>query len=296
MRALITGGTGFVGRHLARTLSARGATVFALVRPDSDTTPLEGHATTLRIGLDAEAVAEAVAQAAPDVTFHLASLFRAEHGPKDIVPMLEANLTFGTLLLDALARQGAGRLINTGTSWQHYRDAPYDPVCLYAATKQAFETLIEFYVRAHGFRVTTLELTDTYGPDDPRGKIIALLMRVAASGEVLRLSPGEQEIDLVHIDDVTAAFRLAAERLADAPDGTHDRYAVSSGRPLPLRDLAALIGRIAGRPIHAEWGARPYRRREVMTTWNGGTLPGWSPTVPLEEGLHRLWNPQNGLA
>lgn len=298
MRALITGATGFVGRHLARHLAAGGAQVFALARPASDTSMLadasmrDGAVTVLRADHDPEAIAAAVAVAAPDVTFHLASLFRAEHRPADIGPLVEANLTFGTFVLDALARHGHPRVVNTGTAWQHFGGAAYDPVCLYAATKEAFEALAAFYVQAHGLRVVTLKLFDTYGPDDPRGKVVALLMRAAATGEPLLLSPGDQEIDLVHIDDVVAAFALAAERLL-AGTGTgagHERYAVSSGRPLPLRGLAQVVAGVAGRPINATWGVRPYRRREVMAAWrDGAALPGWTPRVDLTAGLTALW-------
>ncbi|HEY6099686.1 MAG TPA: hypothetical protein VIW03_09665, partial [Anaeromyxobacter sp.] len=80
----------------------------------------------------------------------------------------------------------------------------------------------------------------------------------------------------------------AARRLlADEVRG-HERYAVSSGAPLPLRDLVGLYARVAGKPLPIEWGKRAYRRREVMVPWRRGTpLPGWAPAVSLEEGIRR---------
>jgi nucleoside-diphosphate-sugar epimerase len=58
---------------------------------------------------------------------------------------------------------GIRRLVNAGTTWQHYLGQVYDPVNLYAATKQAFEAILKFYTSTRDFQAITLELTDTYG-------------------------------------------------------------------------------------------------------------------------------------
>ena len=103
------------------------------------------------------------------------------------------------------------------------------------------------------------------------------------------MSPGEQLIDLVHIDDVVQAFLIAAGCLDRQPAGTHETYAVSSGSPLPLRQLVELYRQITGTDVRVHWGGRPYRPREVMVPWNAGKLlPGWQPRISLEEGLRCL--------
>src|SRR4051812_1833664 len=77
----------------------------------------------------------------PDVVFHLASLFVSDHRVQDVQNLVESNLLFGTQLLEAMAQAGVKRIINTGTSWQ----CPH-PFNLYAATKQAFESILGYYV------------------------------------------------------------------------------------------------------------------------------------------------------
>jgi nucleoside-diphosphate-sugar epimerase len=230
-----------------------------------------------------------VRETRPSVVFHLASLFLAQHEVADVTPLLTSNVLFGTQLAEAMAANGVTRLVNTGTSWQHYENADYDPVCLYAATKQAFEDILAHYVSVCGLRAVTLKLFDTYGPDDPRPKLFTLLRKVAESQQPLAMSPGDQMIDLVYIDDVVDAFLAAAGRLEGGSVANHERYAVSSGRPIRLRDLVALYGRVAGVPMPIEWGKRPYRPREVMTTWDrGNPPPGWAPKVGLEDGIARM--------
>jgi len=184
-----------------------------------------------------------------------------------------------------MARQGARDLVNTDTSWQHYENQQYSPVNLYAATKQAFEDLLQYYLEACGLRVVTLNLFDTYGPDDPRPKLMNLLKRVAREQQPLAMSPGEQWIDLVHVDDGVRAYEVAAGRLLKGGVMGHERYAVSSGNPVQLRELVRQVERILGRNLPITWGGRPYRSREVMQPYAGRSLPGWMPQTKLGSGL-----------
>ena len=63
---------------------------------------------------------------------------------------------------------GVKILVNTGTSWQHYENKDYSPVNLYAATKQSFEAILQYYVEVASLKAITLKLFETYGLDDPR--------------------------------------------------------------------------------------------------------------------------------
>ena len=103
------------------------------------------------------------------------------------------------------------------------------------------------------------------------------------------MSPGEQLIDLVYIDDVVDAFLLAANRLEWNEVIGHEAYGVSSERPISLKELVTIYCRVTGADISVEWGGRPYRPREVMVPWKAGkSLPGWRPKVGLEDGLRRM--------
>lgn len=135
-----------------------------------------------------------------DGVVHLASQFIAEHTSEDIEGLIVSNILYGTYILDASIQADVQWFLNTGTFWQHYHGSSYDPVNLYAATKQAFEDIAKFYVEAHDLRFCTLKLCDTYGPGDTRQKIFNLFERSEASGEVIEMSAGEQLIDIVHVD------------------------------------------------------------------------------------------------
>lgn len=290
--ALITGGTGFIGSNIAHRLLKEGWDVkiisiprdnYALVKDILDKIKIYEHDGST------ENMYEIMAEARPTVVFHLASLFLGQHAPKDVNNLVVSNILFGTQLADAMVSNGFHYLVNTGTSWQHYENGEYSPVCLYAATKQAYESILQYYVESSSLKVITLKLFDTYGPNDPRPKLFALLKRLASDNKPLEMSPGEQLIDLVYIDDIVEAFVVAGERLIRNQVIAHECYAVSSGNPLALKEIVKAYEEIIGAKLPILWSKRPYRPREVMEPWNKyKLLPGWKSTVKLNQGIKKF--------
>jgi nucleoside-diphosphate-sugar epimerase len=289
MRTLMTGSTGFIGRHLASDLIRNGHEVYAIVRSQTNLQRLVPGVNARLYDGGIDSLSSILTSIKPDIVIHLAARFQDRHAPGDIEDLIKDNITFGAMLLESMAQSGTSYLINTSTSWQHYQGQDYSPTCLYAATKQAFEALIRYYVDTKGLTVITLKLFDTYGPQDPRGKLVSKFLKMLRDGSSLDMSPGEQLLDLVHIYDVISAYLIAMERLMSGVATGEESYTVSSGQYIKLRELASLFSRCAGAPLQINWGARPYREREVMVPWSTGhSLPGWRPRVRLEEGLTSL--------
>lgn len=290
--ALVTGATGFVGSHLVSCLVKSGWQVHIVCRANSRMPDVPEFLRVTKHTHDGstEGMIRLVGDARPSVVFHLASLFLSQHESSDIERLIQSNVLFGNQLLEAMKIHGVNHFINTGTSWQHYEDQTYSPANLYAATKQAFESLLQYYVEAGGLRAITLKLLDTYGPNDPRPKLMNLLKRVAQDMQPLAMSPGEQWLDLVHVDDVMQAYLTAAERLLAGAVQGHECYAVSSGQPIQLRELVRLVENVLGRSLPINWGARAYRSREVMQPWEGVLLPGWAAQVNLAQAIRDMFS------
>lgn len=290
-RVLITGGAGFLGSHLMHACLRLGWDVSILEKPEAGLEQLNGflqQVKTYTARAETANVIQVLRQAQPDLVFHLASYFIAEHTSADVLTLVQSNITFGTQILEAMAMTGVPFIVNAGSAWQHFQNRDYNPVNLYAATKQAFDDILEYFVQAGCITAITLKLFDTYGPADPRKKLFNLLALAAHKGSVLDMSPGEQMLDLVYIDDVIRAFLVAATRLLDKQVAGHEHYAVSSGKLVSLRDLVDLYQHATGQTLNINWGGRPYRKREVMNPWaSGPRLPGWEPVVELKEGIKK---------
>lgn len=298
-RALVSGASGFIGSRLVQRLLRDGWHVDLVARPGSDLAAVIGDdvdkCTVLRHDGSTEQLCEFLQVTQPEVVFHLASLFLATHTPAQVTPLINSNLLLGTQLLEAALRAGTRRLVNAGTSWQHLHGDEYEPVCLYAATKEAFEKIIDYYASAEGLQATTLYLFDTYGPADPRRKLVPLLIEAARDGRRLEMSEGRQQLDLSYITDVVDALLVAGARVRASNTAKHERFAIPSGERHTLRDLVGLIEQVTARQINVAWGARPYGAREVMNPWlPTQRLPAWQPQVALVEGLARVFSETQG--
>lgn len=292
-RALVTGAGGFIGARLVRRLLGEGWTVDLITRPSTlIADDLSAAAIHSFDGTTAGLVA-VMEVVRPDVVFHLASLYLAEHAPADLEPLIASNVLLTAQLAEAMTvtlPTGSARLVATGTAWQHYRGPGYVPVNLYAATKQAGDDLLRYYSDARHLSSITLKLFDTFGQGDTRRKLVQLLVDAASSGQRLGMSPGDQIIDISHVDDVVDAFIVASRRLLTASNPLDESYFVS-GERLRVRDLVPVVERAMGRRLDVVFGERPYRDREVMepvSPAQGQILPGWIPRRRLIEMLPTL--------
>ena len=287
--ALVTGATGFVGGHLAGRLMADGWETHAVVRPSSDVTILcgvLGSGNVHRHDGTTVGLIDILRSVHPVTVFHLASLVVADHSTEDVESLVQSNILFGTQLLEAMTVAGVPVIVNTGTYWQHYEGREYSPVSLYAATKQAFQDILQFYCEACGLRAMTLELPDTYGPGDTRPKLFSLLGWAARTGEILQMSPGEQLLDLLHVDDVVHGYEVAADALLSGSLPSSSQYRLSSGSLVRLKDVVELYEKATGHTVNVAWGGRLYRVREVMEPRSPvPVLPGWNPSRSLATWL-----------
>jgi len=285
-RALVTGASGFVGRHLVARLVTDGWHVRALCRraapAGADAVPADAdlHALAASVGIDA--------------VFHLAAAVSSAVAPEDLSASLESNVGVGLRVLDAFGPRCP--IVLTGSMWQHVDAQPYRAATLYAALKQAQLDVAAYYADT-GATVADVELTDTYGADDDRARLLGALLVAARTGEPLALTPGEQLVDLVHVDDVVEGLVRAHTAAREAGPGLH-RWSVSSGAPITVRELVARCASAWGRAVPVQFGARPYRAHEMFTPWTvHPAVPGHdAPRRPLVSGLAALDRPSDGAS
>lgn len=291
-RVLITGITGYIGSHLAKVLLPE-CEIYGLAREPLNAKYISEIADKIRmLPYDGsyESVESALRESRPDVVYHLATHYTGAHNAAITPAMIAANIVFGGYLLEAMCAHGCGALVYTSTVTAHYQEEAYRPLNLYAATKQALSDLIAYYTDAGLLRAVTLVLSDTYGPGDHRPKILNLVRQAAEKGEHIALSDGEQDYDVVHIDDVVRALCLAGER-ALTMERSCETYQVTAERPLTLRETVETMLRVNGLALNAGWGERPTAEREIRKAIRiYPALPGWRQEVFLEVGLRSFAN------
>jgi nucleoside-diphosphate-sugar epimerase len=286
MKILVTGATGFIGKNLVHTLESK-YEIHVLGRPSSD---ISNFKHTFCFDDNISALHTYLKENEIEGIVHLASLFLSAHKDTDVKNLIESNIYVGTALLEASQNTNIKWFLNTGTFWQHYvpDSQDYNPVNLYAATKQAFIDLAKYYMAISDIRFVTLKICDTFGTNDTRPKIFSLWNRIAKTGETLAMSPGEQYIDILYIDDVIDGF-VHLINLLNSDKELETDYALYAEKRYKLKDLADLYQNVTGEKLNIQWGERSYRTREVMEPWKAGNrLPGWKPKISIEEGLLKI--------
>jgi nucleoside-diphosphate-sugar epimerase len=292
-RVLVTGGSGFIGLHLIKRLLIDGWNVYLIAKPTTNLQLLQGILGSDKVFIydgSMISLSKAFSISRPNVIFHLATLYINNHHSSDVTNLVNSNILFGTQILECARNFCVKKFINTGTNWQHSQNTAYKAVNLYAATKQAFEDILNFYVAKFSLDAISLHLPDVYGPNDNRKKIVSLLIDAAIKNETISLSPGRQQIDLLHVNDVVDALLLSTSYLLNDPTFSgHNTYCLSSRQFISLVELSELIQDSFGIKIKAKWGAHPYRDSEIMVPLKYfPALPGWDPKTSLVDGLKTL--------
>lgn len=290
MKILITGVTGFVGKHLANLLITKGFKIYSIVRKASDTRFLDKNEIDYVYNNEQNIISFFEINKF-DGIIHLASRFLVNHDLEDIDDIVNTNILFPTKLLELSTKNNVKWFINTGTFWQNYKNEMYNPVNLYSSTKQAFEDISKYYTQVSDINFTTIKLNDTYGFGDTRKKILNLWRDLIKNDNELDMSGGEQLIDLVYIDDVIHAYLILICKLQkDVNINLRNKtFTVSSHNPIKLRELSYIFEKVSNNKLKINWGKLDYRKREIMIPYNNyQPIEGWMPIISLEEGIKKF--------
>lgn len=172
-------------------------------------------------------------------------------------------------------------LIAIGSSWEYNARGQLDPFNLYASSKTFMRSHLEMR-REEGLRAKSLILYDTFGPQDPRNKVINLITDSLIKKTEISLTGGEQSLDLIHISDCVRAVTTVIEDFETLRPGPLE---VRSGKPRMLKDYITELCATADLDESlCKFGQRPYRENErfnlmPMVPW------GWQPEIEFSKAI-----------
>lgn len=284
--ALVTGATGFVGRHLCRALISRGARVTGVARswPDRPEGGLEGVEglevdLTQRVACD-----ELVASVEPELVFHLAGWVKGARDADLVLPALEGNLLGTVHLLSALERTGCRRFVQAGSLEEPTLGEGEAPSSPYAASKAAATAYCLLFRELYGLPVTLARIFMVYGPGpQDENKLVPYVTLEQLRGRAPQLSSGTRLVDWIYVEDVAEGLLHMA--LAEGVEGrqidlgTGELHSVAH----VAQTLAALVGGTAPQlGARADRALEQVRRADVAAT---RAALDWAPPTSLEEGL-----------
>ncbi|MBV9866363.1 MAG: NAD-dependent epimerase/dehydratase family protein [Abitibacteriaceae bacterium] len=298
-RVIVTGATGFVGANLARHLLQAGYEVHLLVRPAYQSWRIEsiqGDVHLHEVALtDAPVLSSTVSKIQPEWIFHLAA-HGAYSWQNDLEQIVQTNF-IGTLnFVEACLQSGFEAFVNTGSSSEYgFKDhAPaeneyLEPNSYYAVTKASATLFCRYTAQARGVHLPTLRLYSVYGPYEDPGRLMPTLIRHGLQGTWPPLVNPETARDYVYVDDVCAAYVLAATRPNQELGAV---YNVGTGLQTPLHEVVSVAQRVLDIAAQPQWNSMPGRQWDtgVWVADNRKIVQelGWQPQYNLETGLRRM--------
>jgi UDP-glucose 4-epimerase len=296
MRALVTGGAGFIGSNLVDALLERGDEVAVLDNLSTGRESNLGDALTNGARLhvvdirDASAVGELFANERPEVVFHLAAQIDVRKSVADPAFDARTNVEGTVNLLEAAREHGVRRFVNTSSGGAIYgvqdvlptpETATPAPMAPYGASKACAEVYCGLFERLHGMSVASVRYGNVYGErQDPLGEagVIAIFCGKLLAGERATIfGDGRQTRDYVYVGDVVTANLAAAE--SQATGG----FNIGTGQETDVLEIARILG--------VEYDFAPPRLGELERSYIDVTRAreelGWSAEMTLEEGMRR---------
>jgi len=300
MKALVTGGAGFIGSNLVDALLARGDEVtvvdnLSTGKRENLANAMEKGATLAEVDIrEAEAVNDVVARLKPDVIFHLAAQIDVRKSVADPAADARINVEGTANMLSAAQAYGVRRFVNTSTGGAIYgeletvpaaEDHRVAPEAPYGLSKFCAEQYCAIFARLHGLSTVSLRYGNVYGPrQDPLGEagVIAIFCgAVLDGGKATIFGDGEQTRDYIYVDDVVEANLRAAESDATGPIN------IGLGKERTVLDIVRVLNEHAAdgfQPEHAPERLGEVRRSAIDPSRAREEL-GWEAKVELDEGL-----------
>jgi nucleoside-diphosphate-sugar epimerase len=283
MKIAILGAHGFVGRNLCRLLSSRGHVVTGYVL-----NPKLG----LSIGFESKSVYELFnsqigAGPSYDVTINLAARRSTSVQPFSDSQVNE--FTFEIPKEFILRTAGPDTLVlNSSTYIQNFGGIAGHTVDSYGASKEKLSRFLEEESSHHKFKTLDLYFFTLYGEGDRPNHLVPLLLNAAFTGKKISLSPGNQLMNLLHIDDV---IENIVNCLDQAEFTDYRKNYVWSDDYFSVRELVERIQSSIGREIDCAWGERGYVGHEMMEPWAipMEQLPSFTTGTILEDGIKKVW-------
>lgn len=312
MRALVTGGAGFIGSHLVDRLLAEGEEVFAVDDLSSGKIANLADARRSRLGkfsfnrvdIRSTALATLIKKVRPEIVFHLAAQVDVRKSVSDPIHDAMVNLV-GTLnLLHAAAESGTEKVVFASSGGCIYgepgperlpvtEDQVFTPEAMpespYGVSKKAVLDYFRYFKAVKDLDYTALALSNVYGPrQEPasevglEGQVVAIFCRKMLGGRPCTIyGDGTQTRDFVYVDDVVSAF------LATRTEGSGELLNIGSGVELSVNELYAHLAELTNarlEPVYAP--ARPGElQRIVVDPSRARTLLDWTPATDLQDGL-----------
>jgi len=199
---------------------------------------------------------------------HCATHYIKDHQPNDISKIINSNIEFGTILLDNFKIMGIENFINLSTVWEDYNGVKNNPNNLYSAAKQAFEKIINYY-QINNLKINfyNLMLSDTYGKNDKRKKLITVLKKNIINNKETKIISKNLYINLLNVTDIVSGISILLKKKIKP-----GKYSLINKETIKVIDLIKQLQKESKFKAKIKWLSTKIIREKIF---NYDSLPNW---------------------
>ena len=284
MKILVTGSSGFIGSKLINELSSKKYN-FVNLSKKKNQKKLKKY-SNIFIDKKIENIKKKIFNSKIDTVIHMATNFKKQQSLNLIPKIINDNIVFGSQLLEILDKKKLRLFININTTHTSVDGKNFDPRDFYSSTKKSFENILFWYSKKYEFKVINLHLSDTYGPNDKRDKILDLMLKSLKKDNVLKINKPYQEINYTYIDDVCDAI---IGLLKNKSKNKWQDYNLFSNETLTLFKLKKKKEKLFNKKSKIKFKKMDKRSIDLKFKPRYRLLKNWSQKITLDDGILKIY-------
>jgi nucleoside-diphosphate-sugar epimerase len=250
---LITGASGFIGGYVLDNCLKNNFNVYAILRNSKKNVSFARKYKKKIFPIfynNIYQIKNKLINCKIDYVIHCATHYIKKHVHNDIENIIKSNVLFPTILLDAVINIKIKKFINLGTVWQHFNDTKNLAFNLYAASKQSFECIFNYYKDQYKkIKFYNVLLTDTFGVNDKRKKLIPILVKNYKKKDKNRINiPKNLTMNLVNVNEVTNCLNILLKN-----NFKSNNYIIKSNQDVKIFDLINFLNDKLEKKIKINW-------------------------------------------
>ena len=283
MKIGIIGSTGFIGSNLKKNFSSSGRTKFKIYSFSSFKKTSSEWVNK---------ICKEIKYYKPDIIINCAADQNLYDDKKTIVNLINSNITANSLFLNqAVKNNNFKGFICFGTKWEFDENRKFNPLNLYAATKHANDSLLKYFSKKYNFAAISLKIFDIYGNGNKNKTILNLLLKSYKKKKILKISPGNQYLDYVHVDELYELVKMICDDIIKNKLIGFETFTVSSKKPIKLKSLIRKLDYTLKNPLKVKIGAKRYRENEAMKAIKKiYNYPSWKSKLNLIKELEKIFD------
>ena len=268
-KILLTGATGFIGFNILEKIRDKNK-VFIIQRQNSKKKIKNSNNIKVLNFNNYNTLSKKLKKIKVDIIIHCATHYKKEHQSKDIFKFIESNILFGNIILENIKNLNAKKFINFSTTWENINKKKHYPKNLYAAYKKGFNNIIDYYKnKLPEIKFYNLIITDTFGNNDTRKKIINTLREKFNKNKISFIVSKNLYLNLLNVDDIVSAVKIFINNNIQP-----GQFVLKNSKYFNIYKLVKFINKNINKKMRIKWKSNKIIKDEIL---NYKKLKSWKP-------------------